>query len=218
MSEEKKCNWCNNPTEDFEVGKKYCKICSNNKYKECASCHRPYPNNTFFQNEESTICKTCENRKRKGKIESIPVQSYSSSEEEEEEEEEAAAATSLEEEQVAIVPEEKDAESLSENPLLSEIEKGPQAKKRKIIKKQVETGKKKLNDKLSVVKKQQTKRKLNNITVKKTIGKNVLQKPDVQVSMKIDDEASNISSFLKDLTNNKYCNCIEYFKAHFKYE
>ncbi len=88
------CNWCG--TDSFvynEGGKRYCKDCEDKMFKECITCHKPYPTHHSFElNDER--CNSCEKRyinskiKREEKINLLKEKEALKEKEEEENEEE----------------------------------------------------------------------------------------------------------------------------------
>ena len=54
----KKCIWCGGVCE----GKYYCDVCKQRCFRECKTCHKPYPSINNFPSEESLRCKSCQKR------------------------------------------------------------------------------------------------------------------------------------------------------------
>ena len=54
------CHWCATKlgVSDCE---KYCESCSDNKYKECKRCHRPFPHERFFE-LDTERCNACQRK------------------------------------------------------------------------------------------------------------------------------------------------------------
>ena len=52
------CNWCGDDEVEKVPGKLYCVECNMHKYKECISCHKPYPTSNAFLNHEER-CNSC---------------------------------------------------------------------------------------------------------------------------------------------------------------
>lgn len=53
----KPCNWCGG-FFPFVPGKQFCKKCGDAAFKECRRCHRPYPDESFFELDKER-CTSC---------------------------------------------------------------------------------------------------------------------------------------------------------------
>lgn len=56
----KQCIWCNE-AKKLENGKKYCHRCSQNMFRECTRCHKPFPHARFFKINEKR-CNSCQQK------------------------------------------------------------------------------------------------------------------------------------------------------------
>ena len=49
------CNWCGTTEVKLAENKPYCLDCASNSKRECAVCHKPYPNLKFYKNTRGVI-------------------------------------------------------------------------------------------------------------------------------------------------------------------
>ena len=63
----KPCNWCGSTTSTFVQNKSYCTDCSRKCFRECVSCHKPYPHEKYFLANE-TRCNSCEAKNEKRRL------------------------------------------------------------------------------------------------------------------------------------------------------
>ena len=56
----KRCNWCNQNTK-LAPNKPYCKACSIKIFRECKRCHKPYPEEKYFEKNENR-CNSCQEK------------------------------------------------------------------------------------------------------------------------------------------------------------
>ena len=54
------CNWCATKLGASDC-EKYCQNCSDIKYKECKRCHRPFPDERFFE-LDAERCNACQRK------------------------------------------------------------------------------------------------------------------------------------------------------------
>lgn len=55
----KRCNWCGKHSSAI---KHYCIDCKEHCFRECITCHKPYPSSRYFIAENSKRCRSCQNR------------------------------------------------------------------------------------------------------------------------------------------------------------
>lgn len=60
LTPKKRCCWCNQNSKLIS-NKPYCRKCSNNCYKECIRCHKPYPSEKYFEKNDSR-CNACQEK------------------------------------------------------------------------------------------------------------------------------------------------------------
>ena len=55
------CNWCGTTEIKLAENKPYCLDCTCNFKRECAVCHKPYPNLKFYEihNKRCNSCQSC---------------------------------------------------------------------------------------------------------------------------------------------------------------
>ena len=55
------CNWCGTTKVKLAENKPYCLECASNSKRECAVCHKPYPNLKFYKkhNKRCNSCQSC---------------------------------------------------------------------------------------------------------------------------------------------------------------
>ena len=55
------CNWCGTTEVKVAENKPYCLDCACNGKRECAVCHKPYPNLKFYKkhNKRCNFCQSC---------------------------------------------------------------------------------------------------------------------------------------------------------------
>ena len=61
----KRCNWCNMLIK-LLPNKPYCAKCSRGCFRECRRCHRPLPNERYFEKDENR-CNSCHEKYQKEK-------------------------------------------------------------------------------------------------------------------------------------------------------
>ena len=236
---EKKCAWCNNNDSNIKLveGKRYCFACDKNKYKECNNCHLPYPDQKYFNTEDSEKCQSCERKLDKQKQkrkrhelsqsdneEDTPNQSNNNNNDDDDDDAENNLGGENNE-AFTLLP---DGEEKTSNPLINIVNEAKSKKKKKLSKDSiVETKKKELDEILDnkKVPKKSTKKNVKS-NKKENIDSTLPEVSPPTSKVKgvnsegnapntIDTNRSEAHNFICQLAGNNTCSYVEYFKVKY---